>query len=174
MWQQKVFTKLLGLQYHILYKPRTDNRVADALSHRGQLEELSAISTSIPSWLDEVKLSYDSDPKATELLAKLAISSKDEPNYALHQGLICYKGCIWVGANSTLQTKIIQAFHLSAVGGHSGFPVTYGRVKQLFAWSELKTAVHQFVSQCPTCQQAKPDRAKYLGLLQPLPIPSMA
>jgi hypothetical protein len=38
----------------------------------------------------------------------------------------------------------------------------------------MKTAVQQFIATCPTCQQAKPDRARYPGLLQPLPIPSMA
>lgn len=32
VWQQKHFTKLLGLQYRILYKPGPSNRVADALS----------------------------------------------------------------------------------------------------------------------------------------------
>jgi hypothetical protein len=31
-WQQKVFTKLLGLQYKVVYKQGTQNRVADALS----------------------------------------------------------------------------------------------------------------------------------------------
>jgi hypothetical protein len=31
-WQQKVFTKLLDLQYKILYKKGSNNRVADALS----------------------------------------------------------------------------------------------------------------------------------------------
>jgi hypothetical protein len=33
-WQQKVFTKLLGLQYRIVYKKGADNRVADALSRK--------------------------------------------------------------------------------------------------------------------------------------------
>jgi len=31
-WQQKVFSKLLGLQYKILYKKGSENGVADALS----------------------------------------------------------------------------------------------------------------------------------------------
>jgi hypothetical protein len=31
-WQQKVFTRLLGLQYKIVYRKGTDNGVADALS----------------------------------------------------------------------------------------------------------------------------------------------
>jgi len=33
-WQQRVFTKLLGLQYKLVYKQGSDNRVADALSRR--------------------------------------------------------------------------------------------------------------------------------------------
>lgn len=34
VWQQKVFTKLLGLRYRIVYKRGTDNSIADALSWR--------------------------------------------------------------------------------------------------------------------------------------------
>jgi hypothetical protein len=30
-WQQKVFTKLLGLQYKIVYKQDSENRVADCI-----------------------------------------------------------------------------------------------------------------------------------------------
>jgi len=58
------------------------------------------------------------------------------------------------------------------VGGHSGFPVTYTRIKQLFYWAGMKSAIHSFVQSCVVCLQAKPDRARYPGLLQPLPVPS--
>ena len=60
------------------------------------------------------------------------------------------------------------------MGGHSGIPVTYQRIKRLFAWAGLKTSVQQFIHSCATCQQAKPDRSKYPGLLQPLEVPTMA
>lgn len=36
----------------------------------------------------------------------------------------------------------------------------------------MKADVCSFVRQCTICLQAKPDRAKYPGLLQPLPVPS--
>lgn len=68
---------------------------------------------------------------------------------------------------------MLNALHGSAVGGHSGIPVTYRRVKQLFAWPGLKTSVQEFVS-CQICQQAKSERVKYPGLLEPLPIPKSA
>ena len=38
----------------------------------------------------------------------------------------------------------------------------------------MKSDVHHFVTTCPTCQQSKPDRSRYLVLLQPLPVPSYA
>lgn len=63
-WQQKVFTRLLGLQYRVVYKPGADNRVADALSRRGHSDELFVVSSAIPSWLDEITSSYSSDPKS--------------------------------------------------------------------------------------------------------------
>lgn len=63
-WQQKVFTRLLGLQYQIVYKPGTDNRVANALSQRQHPEEVMAISSAVPSWLDDIVSSYASDTKA--------------------------------------------------------------------------------------------------------------
>lgn len=90
-WQQKVFTKMLGLQYRIVYKPGFDNRVADALSRRGPVVDLSAISAPVPSWLEDVKASYINDPKAQELLTKLAVSSTADPHFTLHQGLLQYK-----------------------------------------------------------------------------------
>lgn len=53
-------------------------------------------------------------------------------------------------------------------------PATIKRIQALFAWPGLKKDVHQFVTSCPICQQAKPKRVKYLGLLQPLATPSSA
>jgi hypothetical protein len=60
------------------------------------------------------------------------------------------------------------------MGGHSGFPVTYRRVRQLFAWPNMKGMVKDYVAGCSVCQQSKPDRSKYPGLLQPLPVPDQA
>jgi hypothetical protein len=38
----------------------------------------------------------------------------------------------------------------------------------------MKTAVQEYVKSCKIYQQAKPDRTKSPGLLQPLPVPSEA
>jgi hypothetical protein len=59
-WQHKVFTKLLGLHYKIVYRHGAANRVADALS-RCMPTELSAMSMVVPQWLSDVQQSYIKD-----------------------------------------------------------------------------------------------------------------
>jgi hypothetical protein len=78
---------------------------------------------------------------------------------------------MYQGANSALHTKHINAFHNSAVGGHSGVLPTYQRLKRLFSWNGMKLAVEDFVRQCAICQQAKHSTGRPADLLQPLPIP---
>lgn len=175
-WQQRVFTKLLGLQYEIVYRQGTDNRVADALSRRFHAPDqvLFAVSTCIPSWTLAIIQGYDHDEDAQALLSKLTIEPAAVPHFSLQEGIIRYKKRIWLGSNKDLQVQILSALHDSPSGGHSGFPVTYRRIKQLFAWKAMKTDIKAFVAGCSTCQQAKPNRSKYPGLLQPLPIPSSA
>lgn len=56
-WQQKVFTKLLGLQYKIVYKQGSENRVADALSRRPH-SMLNAISSCVPTWTHSIIEGY--------------------------------------------------------------------------------------------------------------------
>jgi hypothetical protein len=70
---------------------------------------------------------------------------KNADGYELQQGVIKFNGKIWVGANVGLQTKLIQAFHASALGGHSGIQATYQRIHKLFAWHGLKLVVQEFV-----------------------------
>jgi hypothetical protein len=175
LWQQKVFTKLLGLQFRITYRKGSENRVADALSRRPHEDSsVLAISSSQPVWMEELELAYQSDPRAVELLRNLAMSPSSEPGYTLHKGVIRYKDRIWLPAVSELQEKIVLALHASPAGGHSGIPVTLRRVKQLFFWKGMKASVKKLVDECVICQRAKPDKAKYPGLLEPLPVPDAA
>lgn len=55
-----------------------------------------------------------------------------------------------------------------------GAPATYQRLHSVFAWPKMRSSVTAFVQACTTCQQAKPDRQKYPGLLEPLPVPKQA
>ena len=104
----------------------------------------------------------------------MAVHSPNEQGYSLDNGLIRFKDKLWVAQNSALQTKIIHAFHASAIGGHSGMHATYQRIHRLFHWTGLKMAVEDFVKQCQVCQQTKHLHTHPVGLLQHLPIPEGA
>jgi hypothetical protein len=86
--------------------------------------------------------------------------------------LLRYRNIIWIGNDPELKLQLISAFHDSAVGAHSSVLVTYHRLKQVFAWRGMKLVVHTYVTSCVICQQAKHDRARSPGLLQPLPTPA--
>jgi hypothetical protein len=120
--------------------------------------------------LEQVIQSYEKDDHVHDMISKLMIDDKAVPGYTLKDRLLRYPNRIWIGSDLTLQQKIISAFHDSLVGGHSGMPVTYRKMKQYVAWKGMNSVVQEFVQNCLICQQAKPDRSKTLGLLQPLSV----
>ena len=88
--------------------------------------------------------------------------------------LLRFKGRMWVGNNSQVQQQILTTLHAGAIGGHSGVNATLQRIRQLFAWPQMKAYVQQFIDNCSICKQAKPERVKYPGLLKPLVVPDLA
>ena len=78
-------------------------------------------------WLQEVIVAYKTNSQALKLLTALAIS--DQALYTLKDGIIRFKGRVWLGHTSEMQTKVTVALHVSAISGHSSFTVTYARVK---------------------------------------------
>lgn len=124
--------------------------------------------------MDQVLNSYEADTFSQQLLLTLATTTDNTGPYTLQSGILRYKGHVWVGSCEALQIQIISALHDSPVGGHSGFPVTYQRIKQLLAWKNIKPMIKSYVAACTVCQQSKPNRHKYPRLLQPLPIPEAA
>jgi hypothetical protein len=172
--QRKAMARLMGLQFKIVYRQGAENKAADALSHIGHLMVIQACSSVQSTWMQEIVNSYVTDPDAQQRLLQLGIVSPDEHGYELSQGVIRFQGRVWIGANSALQTKIISALHSSVVSGHSWVQATYQRLKWLFTWYGMKTAMEKFVRQCSVCQHAKHKNTHPTGLLQPLPIPSGA
>ena len=169
--QRKAMTRMMGLNFKIIYKKGKENIAADALSRVGHMMAIQAVSTVQPVWIQEVLNSYTTDLRAQQLLQQLAVSSPNQQGFSLAQGLIWQNGKVWIGQNSALQTKLIAACHSSALGGHSGVAASYHRLKKHFSWKGMKTDVEQFIKQCITCQQAKHSLQHPLGLLQPLPTP---
>ena len=163
----------MDLQYKIVYKKGVTNNAADALSRCPISESILAVSFCTPAWQDNLVQGYQDHEADRELLRELSLQSPNDKGFSLQNGLIRFKGRVWIGQNLLDQQHVLQAVHNSGIGGHSGFHVTYHRVRALFAWPQLKATIRKYVQECTVCQQAKVEHIKSPGLLQPLPVPTV-
>ena len=99
---------------------------------------MATLSICKPTWLEAVKNSYLNDAGMTARMEKIALDPNSEPQYAMKDGILRYKGRVWIGNDATIQQHLINSLHSSAVGGHSGFHAMYNRIKRLFAWHDMK------------------------------------
>lgn len=63
--------------------------------------------------------------------------------------------------------------HSTPVGGHSDIDTTTRKVLAYFYFKGIRANIASFVKKYDICQQNKYDTSAFLGLLQPLPIPSL-
>lgn len=104
-WQLKMYTKLAGLQFRVIYKLGSSNLAADALSrHPHPPSQLSAISCSSPVWLAAVSDGYDNDPFSAKLLQELAVDPKSRHPYTLQDGISATRAVF--GSVTTRQSRI--------------------------------------------------------------------
>ena len=90
--------------------------------------------------------------------------------FSNQNGLLLYKGRIYLGSCDALKVVVLQQVHNSPLEGHSGFLKTFHRVKRDFCWPGLREDVKKHVKECDACQRLKAETCNVAGLLQPLPI----
>jgi hypothetical protein len=144
--------------------------VADALYKATHSSELMAISTVVPSWISQVLQSYENDTKCSEMVTKLNVDPLALPLVTLINGLLRYKGRLFIVSSGNMRTQLLHSFHNSPLGGHSSERATYQRLKLHFHWTVMKQQVAEYVKISPTYQKNKVEHVPYPGLLQPLPI----
>lgn len=174
--QHKLLLKLMEFDYVIEYKSGKENLVADALSRSPNLKEEQClpITAVVPEWVQDIKRSYEEDIFAHKILSLIETDGDPERHYKLESGLLKYKGRIYVGETTEIRMLLLEAYHASYFGGHSGIRATYHRIKQLFYWPGLKKQVEHYIRECPTCQITKAEHIHIPGLLNPLEVPDMA
>uniref|UniRef100_A0A2N9GGR4 Chromo domain-containing protein n=1 Tax=Fagus sylvatica TaxID=28930 RepID=A0A2N9GGR4_FAGSY len=194
--QQKWISKLLGYHFVVEFKRGKENLVADALSRQvdtdlmteleketvqlqaqtpnyqlDQGSSLYAISFPSPTWLTELKNSYQEDPMTKELIAAVSTAQDTQGAVTYKNGLLFHKGRLYLSENGTLKPKVLTLLHDSPLGGHSGYLKTYQRAKKDWFWKGMKQDIKSYVKECDTCQRIKSETTRPAGLLQPLPIP---
>ena len=167
--QQKWFHKLLGYTFTIEYKKGKDNIVVDSLSRSFYV----ALSQPQIQFIPILKEELLANSKLKKIIDACLQHQPPNPHYSVKQGLLFWKGRIVIPADHNLVQQVLQEFHSSATGGHSGYSRTLAIISSQFYWHEMNTAIKEFVQNCLICQQAKTLNTLPSGLLQPLPIPDM-
>lgn len=105
---------------------------------------------------------------------KVILNKGTWDKFTLSDGLLIFKGKIYIGMNTDLRQTIIQALHDSPVGGYSGITTTYRCIRLYFFWPGIKADINKFVQECDVFQRYKNEQLPYPGLLQPLEVPERA
>ncbi|KAL4368203.1 hypothetical protein GQ457_05G027960 [Hibiscus cannabinus] len=169
--QQRWLSKLMGYDFEIRYRPGKLNNVADALSRENQAS-LMAFSRPIFGILEDIRAATAHDSSLVHIRTVVQEGRPDYADYVEQEGLLLFRGKIFVPNEAALRSLLLREFHSYVIGGHAGITRTFHRLAANFYWPGMRAAVRQFVHECQTCQRMKSDSLVPAGLLQPLPIPT--
>ncbi|GMI90769.1 hypothetical protein HRI_002746200 [Hibiscus trionum] len=138
--QHKWVIKMMGYDFEVCYKKGINNTVADALSRRPggvQLQNMviSSISTDFSK---RIANSWEEDTKLKKIIEDLKNGSGKHSKYAWDGRQLKRKGKLVVGANADLRRELIEYFHASPIGGHSGAHATVKRLGALMYWKGMR------------------------------------
>ncbi|MCI06562.1 RNA-directed DNA polymerase (Reverse transcriptase) [Trifolium medium] len=171
--QQCWLAKLLGYQFEVKYKPGLENKAADALSRCHGDVELQTL-VSYPTWLGGKILLAEvaQDPYIKDLIAEVQSQPDAKPGFTVKQGMLFYQDRLVISPHSPSIPLLLEEFHSTPMGGHSGFLRTYRRMAENIYWVGMSKRVRDFVRACDICQRQKYAATTPSGLLQPLPVPN--
>jgi hypothetical protein len=171
-WLELIKDYDLGIKYH----PGKANVVADALSQRSHVSQL--VVNSMPfelceefdklnlrivanteamemevssSLLQEIQRGQQEYEKVQEI--KRNIKEEKSPGFLEDdEGVLWYKGRIYVPNVKELKAKILHEAHESAYSIHPGGNKMYHDLKATYLWYGIKRDVAEYVALCDTCQ----------------------
>ncbi|GAU42300.1 hypothetical protein TSUD_136860 [Trifolium subterraneum] len=169
--QQNWTAKLLGYDFEIVYKQGKLNKGADALSrvHEGQIN--SMISQLKWIQIEQVRTENHLDERLSKIRTELLQHPGAHPGYEYKNDVLLYEGRLVISNKSLLIPTLLDEFHSSPQGGHSGFYKTYRRLAANVYWVGMKGVIQEYVRNCDVCQRQKYMATSPGGLLQPLPVP---
>ncbi|GJV81613.1 putative mitochondrial protein [Tanacetum coccineum] len=134
-------------------------------------ELFSLLAGTSNELMDVVIATWSTDPVLKEIVEGLKSNTNKTSKYVWHNNQLRRKDKWVVGQDVELRKKLVNQFHSSTIGGHSGVQATTKRLTTYFYWKGLRKIVKEWVRNCDTFQRNKSDLSASPGLLQPLPMP---
>ncbi|KAJ8507306.1 hypothetical protein ONZ45_g10310 [Pleurotus djamor] len=92
--------------------------------------------------------------------------------WQLSEGLLLYRGKVYVPDVKDLRRRIVEQHHDSKVAGHAGRFKTLELVSRSYWWPNMSRYVGSYTRHCDTCQRMKTRRQLPMGELNPLEVPN--
>ena len=108
---------------------------------------------------------------AVEELKKSPSKKLIEEEWSEEQGLILFRGKVYVPKDSDLRMQIVKAHHDLQIAGHPGRWKTLELVSRNYWWPGLSRYIASYCKGCDRCNRTKSFPAKPVGKLVPTQIP---
>jgi hypothetical protein len=123
----------------------------------------------VKSLLHEIQKGQLEDEKIQEI--KCNIKEEKSPSFSKDEGVLWYKGSIYVPNVKELKDMILCEAHESTYSIHPGGNKMYHDLKATYWWYRMKRDAAEYVALCDTCQRVKANHQQPTGLLQQLQVP---
>jgi hypothetical protein len=103
-------------------------------------------------------------------LASSSVMSARAAEWSIENGLLFFRGKIYVPNNPDLRRRILAQHHDSKIAGHPGRWKTLELVTRTYWWPGISRYIGQYTRTCDLCLRTKAHRQKPTGELHPVPI----
>ncbi|GJX27527.1 putative reverse transcriptase domain-containing protein [Tanacetum coccineum] len=173
MRQRRWLELLSDYDCDIRYHPWKANVVADALTHKEQIEPLRVRALVMTIGLDLPKqiLRAHIEALKRENLEKEDVGGmirEDIPKEKLKphtDGTLCLNGRSWLPCYGDLRSVVMHESYKSKYSIHLGSEKMYQDMKKLYWWPNMKADIATYVSKCLTCAKVKAEHQRPSGLL---------
>src|SRR6202522_1204988 len=109
--------------------------------------------------------------KAVKELRKTSVRSVRSSEWSRSQGLLYFRGKIYVPESADLRRRIVSLCHDTKIAGHCGRWKTLELVSRNYWWPQMSRYIGKYVSTCDMCLHIKALHQPPVGKLHSLPVP---